>query len=280
MPVPTFILAGVEKSGSTSLYNYLSQHPDVFMSLKKEPDFFLRPDATSNTGEYEGFFKGMSGESAVGEASVGYFNEPVTAQRIQSVCPEVRVLLVLRDPIERAYSHYNMLVIHGVAPSPPYLNVLRKAQRTGDFRNTGIPTSRYANSLKAYQTTFLDRLYVYFYESFRHNPTGFVQEVYDDLGVNPEFRPDLSTTYNRSYRPRSGQLSAASFRDSHMKRVVRQLIPPKWRSTLKSAFETYNHKTVPPLDDETRHFAYELLREDIDRTEVLLQRSLSAWKPT
>lgn len=248
------------------------------MSPVKEPDFFLNPDATERIEEYADFFRGVTSESAIGEASVGYFNDPATAQRIHSVLPDVQILLVLRDPVERAYSHYNMLVIHGVAPTPPYSAVLRKAQKSGDYRNTGIPTSRYADSLKMYKDVFTDRLNVYFYESYRRNPGGFIQEVYSDIDVDPGFTPDLSTTYNRSYRPRSGRLSAASFQDSFWKRTARQVIPAKLRSTVKSALAMYNQQTVPPLDYETRRLAFELLREDIERTEDLLQCDLADWK--
>jgi hypothetical protein len=280
MTLPTFILAGVEKSGSTSLYRYLQQHPGIYMAPVKEPDFFLRSDLEASIHEYAALFEGATTETAIGEASVGYFNDSETPHRIQRILPDATILLVLRNPIERAYSHYNMLVIHGVAPPPPYATVLRNALTTSNLQNTGIPTSRYAGSLEAYQTVFGSNLNVYFYDDFRRDPSAFVRQVYSDIGVDPEFVPNLETTYNGSYRPRSGRLSAASFQDATWKRIVRQIMPSRIRLVLRSALTTYNQQPVPRLDDETRQLAYELLQEDIERTETLLQRDLSNWKPS
>jgi hypothetical protein len=250
------------------------------MSPKKEPNFFTNSEFISKVDEYATYFSGAATEAAVGEASVGYFNDPATAQRIQSALPNAQILLILRNPIERAYSHYNMLVIHGVAPPAPYADVLRNARNTSNLQNTGIPTSRYADSLEAYQTVFGSNLNVYFYDDFRRDPSTFVRQVYSDIGVDPEFVPNLETTYNGSYRPRSGRLSAASFQDATWKKIVRQIIPSRILSVLRSALTTYNQQPVPRLDDETRQLAYELLQEDIERTETLLQRDLSNWKPS
>lgn len=80
--LPTFIIAGVEKSGSTSLYHYLAQHSEVFMSPIKEPNFLNGPNTDAARSQYEALFDGVTTETAVGEASVSYFNDPGSAARI------------------------------------------------------------------------------------------------------------------------------------------------------------------------------------------------------
>jgi hypothetical protein len=278
MTLPTFILAGVEKSGSTSLYRYLHQHPDVYMAPVKEPDFFRRSDPEASIQEYAALFEGATTEAAIGEASVGYFNDVEAPHRIRRILPDVAILLVLRNPIERAYSHYNMLLIHGVAPPPPYADVLMEARRTGDFQNTGVPTSRYADSLARFLDVFGDRVFVHRYEDYRAHPVPFVQQMFEQVGVDPSFVPDLSTSYNQSYRPRSTQLTKVSTQTARWKGTLRRFLPRPLRSWIRSGLARWNEQPVPDLDDTSRQILMDLLRDDIERTESILQVDLSDWR--
>jgi hypothetical protein len=238
----------------------------------------LRSDTSAYLDEYKRLFEGATRESAIGEASVAYFNSPATAGRINSVLPDVQILLVLRNPIERAYSHYNMLVIHGAAPPPPYVDVLHRAMKTGDYENTGIPTSRYANSLEEYQFIFGSRLNILFYEDFQCDAADFLRRVYTAVGVDPDFQPNIDDKYNTSHRPRSKQLSKLSVHNSSIKSGLRRLLPRPVRSAIRLLINQYNQKPVPPLDDDSRKIIYDLLRQDIDKTEALLKHELSGWR--
>jgi hypothetical protein len=275
--LPTFLLAGVEKSGSSSLYRYLAQHPDIYMSPVKEPNYFsgvpLGP-----LSEYESLFDGATADQARGEASVGYFNDASTAARIRQVLPDATVLLMLRNPVERAYSHYNMLVIHGAAPSPPYLTVLERARATQSFDGTGVPTSRYADRLSAFMDAFGPNLHVHLYDDYRSDPIGTVQSIFAQLGVDPTFAPDTATSYNQSYRPRSSALSAAASGGGSASRFLRALLPAPARRWARSVVRRFNQQPVPPIEPAAHDLLLDVLRDDIDRTEALLGRDLSAWK--
>ena len=112
---PNLFIAGAAKAGTGYLYTHLGAHPDIRMSGLKEPHFFsqvelwpeVRPFVTTVTdeGAYLKLFEG-AGERYAGEASTSYFWQPATADRIQERCPDARVIISLRDPVERAYSHY------------------------------------------------------------------------------------------------------------------------------------------------------------------------------
>src|SRR5262249_18066920 len=144
---PNFLLVGTMKAGTTSLYHYVGQHPDVFVSPVKEPSFFAFEgdrvrfrgprDAeltrfTSQT-EYARLFQGARGESARGEASTVYPSHPRAPERIQYPLGTPRIVVMLRDPAERAFSHFLHLRRYGREP----LEDFRAALRAEDERRRG-----------------------------------------------------------------------------------------------------------------------------------------------
>ncbi len=120
MPLPNFLIIGATKSGTTSLYRYIGQHPDVYMSLIKELRFFvvngsgaqLYRGPTDDSrypvtclGDYLSYFEGAAAETAIGEATPEYLVVPEDPKRIRQRIPHARLIAILRDPTERAYSH-------------------------------------------------------------------------------------------------------------------------------------------------------------------------------
>jgi len=110
---PNFFIVGVAQAGTTSLYAYLKDTPGVFMSPEKEPHYFQRkrPPRKHDRGirkqsEYLKLFKGASEDKAIGEASPGYLSDPESAKLIHEAVPKSRIIILLRDPVERAYSAY------------------------------------------------------------------------------------------------------------------------------------------------------------------------------
>jgi len=276
--LPTFILAGVEKSGSTSLYHYLSQHPDVFMTTPKEPNFFLGSGPVYKESAYRSLFDGARSDQARGEASVGYMNDPQTAPRIRTLVPDVDIIVILRHPAERAYSHYNMLVGSGAIPNVPYIDALREAERNGNFVNTGIPTSHYYESLKKFTEVFGERLHVHFFEDLKTAPMGILRSIFRQIDVDPSFAPDLSEAHNRSYRPKNDWLHVILHESRHWKTTVKALLPERIVRPLRRLLGRANRASVPPLPEEARALVTEVLRDDIRRTEDLLRVDLSHWR--
>jgi hypothetical protein len=120
---PNFFIVGAANSGTTSLYTYLNQHPEVFLPTLKEPHYFsqIRPAyeqrymRTYVTDErtYLRLFRKAGGYKAIGEASTSYLSDPEAHQRIQNVAAKAKIIIILRDPVERAHSHYLMDVREG-----------------------------------------------------------------------------------------------------------------------------------------------------------------------
>lgn len=276
--LPTFIIAGVEKSGSTSLYNYLAQHPTVFMSDIKEPNFFLGTGPITTEEEYRWLFREARPDQARGEASVGYMNDPSSAARMRSLLPDVDVVIMLRHPVERAYSHYNMLVSFGATPPRPYIDALRSAHKRGNFANTGIPTSHYFEGLTEFKDQFGDQVQIYLYEDFKDDPIQVSQRVFRQIGVDASFCPNVTTHHNRTYRPANNTLHAA-LRHSHpLKSAVKSVLPTAVLKRMNAFLGKANRSPVPPLDPEARAFVLTQLMDDIENTEAMLGMDLSTWK--
>jgi hypothetical protein len=130
--MPNFLVIGAGRSGSTSLYHYLAQHPQIFMSPVKEPKFFaleghaldfrgpgderIRVDTTTTLTAYRSLFDGVRGELAVGEASTLYLSHEAAADAIARHVPEMKLIAILRDPAERAHSAFQHLTRDGYEP--------------------------------------------------------------------------------------------------------------------------------------------------------------------
>ena len=115
---PNFFIAGMPRSGTTSLYTYLKQHPDIFLSLYKEPHFFGK-DLTSNVYAiqdkevYESLFRGTEGKKAIGEGSVWYLTSRTAAAEIKAFNPVAKIIIMLRNPLGMIYSLHSLYVRTG-----------------------------------------------------------------------------------------------------------------------------------------------------------------------
>lgn len=277
--LPNFILIGAEKTGSTSLYHYLRQHPDVFMCSPKEPNFFSEKGPVHTLEEYEALFEGVKSERAIGEASVGYINSEQACSRIKETLPRVRLLAMLRDPANRAYSHYNMLVRAGAVSGKPYEEVLLAAKRTGNFTNTGIPTSHYASSLKRYFDAFgREQLRIYLYRDFKRDPQLVLRDIFDYLEVDPSFETNITFSYNKTYVPKNNHLHKLLIKKNPARTLAKLILPTFMLGTLKRNLLHINTTPSQSMSPEARALAIEILLDDIRRTEDLLKVDLSAWK--
>jgi Sulfotransferase domain len=182
--LPTFLLIGAMKSGTTTLWWYLARHPDVFMTTLKEPNFF-NDHWHRGLGWYERLFASAGGARARGEASVRYTsfpNDPECPGRIASVLPDVRLLFLVRDPVDRIRSHY----LHEVAA----LRERRPLERALRENPIYLDRSRYAMQLERYLEHFpREQLLVVRAEDLFRVPSEVLPRVYGFLGVDPSWRP-------------------------------------------------------------------------------------------
>jgi hypothetical protein len=272
--LPNFLVIGAPKAGTTSLHLHLRAHPQVFMPELKEPRFFgyegegerLKfPIRTLE--EYEALFAGVTGETAIGEATPHYLVYPRAAERIRDLLPHAKLIASLRDPVERSYSVYQMnLRNKGVNEGVPFI---RAMETDHNLRET------YADMLRRYFERFPpEQIEVILLEDLERDPAATMRGLYGFLGVDPSFRPDLTKIANPGGEPRS-KLLHRLLNDPRLRGLSRAAFPEPLVERLR-ALRSRN-LAKQPLRPEDRRKAIGFFRDDILRTQDLIGRDLSAW---
>ena len=306
MTMPNFLIIGAAKSGTSALFEYLKQHPQIYVSSPlKEPHFFAfegkRPNfqgpgdqelydyiGVSDIEVYRALFRGATKEVAIGEASVYYLYLPRARDRIRHYVPDVKLIAILRDPAERAYSNF----LHMIRDDKESLSDFAQALQAEEDRiqNNWGPLWHYKQvgfyyeQLKRYYEAFdREQIRVYLYEDLNDDPVGMLRDVYKFLGVDDTFAPDVSVRHNVSGVPKNELLHALHgfiLRPHPVKTLFKPFLPLRLRQPvldrLLNALRNQN-LVKPPFPMEVRRQLAEEYREDILRLQELIQRDLSKW---
>jgi hypothetical protein len=275
MTLPNFLIIGAAKAGTTSLYDWLRQHPDVFMPAFKEPKFFAwdggqgrvpQVQVTSRAA-YEALFDKAGDATAIGEASTLYLNHPRAPARVAEAIPAARLIASLRDPVERAFSVYQMnLRLFGANQGRAFPEALR-----------ADPNLRlgYHPALMRWRARFHpDQLTVVLFEDLARDAPRTLARLFGVLGVDPGFAPDVSKVANPGGLPRSRRLHAL-LTDPRLRAIGRDLLPTAAIERLRGVRSRNLEKQA--LGPGERAAAIEVFREDILRTQDLIGRDLTAW---
>lgn len=287
---PNFFIVGAPKAGTTALYRQLQLHPDVFMPDIKEPSFFSKKekvggDGIKNLTEYESLFAKVDSESAIGEASVNYLHSKQAPLALKSYCPEAKIIVILRQPVLRAYSHYRMLLNQGVDKYKTFQEASRSATRhiqndTAIPYGTGYRQSFYAESIHRYIEYFSNQILVLEHRTYRQNPKDTFKKILSFLGVESSFSPStIKREYNKgSGIPKSLFLQKLIYSQSGLKAIWRSLVPDQLRHSIKSWILRSNQsKKNQLLRDEVQQYT-KVFHDDIRQTEVLTGLDLSEWR--
>lgn len=275
MTLPNFIIIGAPKAGTGSLRNYLRQHPEVFMTVRKDPRFFCYHGQTNRLrypvttlSEYEALFSAVRGEKAIGEATANYFWSKIAPERIQATIPEARLIVSLREPAQRAFSIYHMnLRTEGQNESLGFLPALKADP---------ILQRAYYDDLKAYLDRFDRRqMKIILFEDLAGDPLATVQSLYRFLGVDPGFVPDLKVD-NPGGVPKSRWLHRL-MTDDRLRTWARNTLPEAWVAAAKDMRSFNLDKRKMRMTEEEREGAAAFFREDILKTQELIGMDLSRW---
>lgn len=312
LKLPTFILAGANTSGTTSLHDYLRQHPQIFMSRIKEPTFFAAADMlardafvrpitrdraalaaflagpqnrparywVSEWDQYVRLFRDVRDHIAIGESSASYFWLPSAAAAIKARLPEVRLIFVLRHPAERLFSWYVMHLARD--PALTFRAWFTAARAAGG--DGGPSDGRYTLPLDGGWTganvqRFLDhfpreQLRFYRYESYLADAPALLRDLFAFLGVDPNQQIDMSYRLNETLVPRFPLL------DRLRRRVLGRTPLTTW---LPAAVATplrrwyRRRRRASSMDPGDRQLVLDVYRDDIRRTADLIGHDLSSW---
>lgn len=293
MTMPNFLIIGAAKAGTTALYEYLKQHPQIYMSHEKEPKFFalegekldfrgphdqqnINRTAITDIGAYRKLFQGVSDEIAIGEASPLYLYSPKAHARIKHYIPDAKLIAILRNPVDRAYSGYLMHVREGWETTNDFTSALQAEEMRirnnwgwGHYVNVGF----YYMQLKRYFDTFNpDQIKVYLYEDLNANPIGVLQDIFQFLNVDQSFVPDTTIRHNISGVPKNNFVGTLMQSVKPLNPVLKQFFPAGLRQNIKNQI-----LVKPQLPTEVRQQLIEVYREDILNLQELLHRDLSIW---
>jgi hypothetical protein len=299
---PNFLIIGAAKSGTTAIWHYLRQHPQIYLSPRKHTRFFAyesedpgfngpaptrptMPYAIADVEAYHALFEGATDETAIGEASHSYLYRPDTAERIRRYAPDMKLIAILRDPAERAYSNYEQMVRNGRERIGDFDLALRKEQER--LRDNWWPEFHYVQvglyhaQLKRYFDLFeRDQIKVYLYEDLGSDALGMVQDVFRFVGVDDAFVPETAVRYNASGLPRNRVLHLLLQELRRVRPIAQRRLPKQqYQRLLRVGSVVHNRnlaKTRLPAE-KRRRVIDTYFREDILRLEGLIQRDLSAW---
>ena len=298
MPLPNFFIIGAAKAGTTALFWYLRPHPEIYLPDVKEPRFFsydpsestryggpgaqrLIESAVKDMAAYEALYQGVAHEKAVGDVSPAYLRSPVAARRIRETVPDARIVAVLRDPVERAYSHFLYNLQTGWEHEKDFERVLSMRERRErehwwrkwDYVGNGLYHEQLSRYLELFEP---DRIRVYLYEELLDDPRALVGDLLRFLGVDPSARLDVSGRHNVTGLPKSERVNRLLSGPNPVRGAAKALLPRRLRTRVRSQIERRNlHK--PEMSPRARALLCEIYRDDVCRLEQLIARDLSSW---
>ena len=297
MTLPNFLIIGAQKAGTTSLYHYLEQHPQIYMSPVKEPGFFdfegEKPNfcgpldrnvyhhVTTTIEAYCDLFKGASNEIAIGEATTWYLYSQKAPERIRHYIPNAKLIAILRNPVDRAYSSFMHAIRDGREPLTDFAQALReeetRIERNWEYLWRYQDMGFYSVQLKRYYELFdRSKLKVYLYEDFKNNPSELLKGIFQFLGVDETFIPEVFTRLNISGNYKNKALDAFLRDKNPVKNFLKPLLPGKFRKHIANYLRTHNFDK-PKCTLTVQEQLIEVFREDILILQNLIQRDLSRW---
>ncbi len=268
--LPNFLVIGAAKAGTTSIYHYLRANPQVFMPETKELNFFVGNDEwPKGTSWYERHFDAAGDAVAVGEASPNYSKYPLfpgVPERVAKLLPDVRLVYLVRHPIERFRSGYLDEVRRGRQRNP--------IETTLDSNPGYLAASKYAMQIEQYLEYFSrDQLLVVTSEDLRRNRAATMRVVHEFLGVDDVAPATLTDEFNRTEGKRMLRPLARRLRHLPGARAGARLVPgvSRWLGT--RPLDPERAEISPAFERQLR----DLLRDDVRRLRSYLGEEFDGW---
>jgi len=303
--LPNFFVVGVVKGGTTSLYHYLAQHPDVYLPPIKETNHFAANDIAekdflkgyaqdvsidldgyirggmketihiahvNEDHHYEALFSKVKHEKAIGEISNSYMVCPSSARAIYDFNPEARILVVLRNPIRRAWSQFLMNLREAKSDAQNFIRELEndhaQAPKGWGVNHQYLELGNYSEQLKRYFDLFgRDRVFPIFFEDYKKNPEDVLAGICAFLKIDDSFKFDFSEKRNSSSLPRNSGLNRFLVQTGILA-SAKKFVPHSLRQKLAGAL--YSDKNIPALQEADANWLREYYQEEVGNLSELL----------
>ena len=302
MTLPNFLIFGVQKAGTISVYNYLKQHPQVYTSPIKETEFLSRESARrpelltdeEKTGltkggrqkivtidRYKALFEAAGEAIALGEASPNYlFAHEQAVPNIQTYLPNVKLIAILRNPVERAYSDYLMSLRQVVGNHKPLAEQIETSGQTSYTLLKGL----YYKGTKHFLDAFgPEQVKIFLFDDLRQNSAELMRELYEFIGVDSSFTANTQKKSQTAEVPKNSTINRLLRTQNPIRagaaRVLRAIVSEENRQKLRSQLISANSQSKEelPLTNDERRLLEDYYRKDILQLQELLGRDLSHW---
>lgn len=276
--IPTFLICGTPKGGTTALASYLKMHSRVFIPEVKEVEFFTK-HYSKGLKWYLQHFTPREGEDIIGEASPYYMNDTLAIARIYETIRNVQIILVLRNPIERAYSHYWYYVMIGCQDANErFSDAIETEFGQREYIELGFYWKAIANILKLFQRT---QIQIVLSEELFREPELSTNRCLEFLGANPFEFPKELRTINKTAMPTRHTAVLGVW--NSLKRSLRSIVPPAFLARTRNLRnwgydKLYSPKAPPKISKAGLARLRSIYLEEIASLEEFLGRELTTWK--
>ena len=298
-----FFVVGAAKCGTTSVHHYLAQHPDIFLPKAiKETNYFVYSNRALDTAgagnadqrfqylhrttitdaeDYEALYAEAGSHQLRGEVCPRYLYYPNAARNIKEYAPDAKIIAILRNPIDRAFSHYKMLSEYGLAPNRFFRELELEDDRiksgwAWDWHYCGLGAyfSQMTNLLKYFDKSSVK---VFLYRELARNPEQVMSDIFSFLEVD-DHPISVGEKHMVSYLPKSQRLHALLGYHSNFpgKEMLKKIIPRSVIDKVREPISRINQSKSAPSADE-KAFILKKLRTDITKLEDLIQKDLNFW---
>ena len=287
---PNLFIVGAPRSGTTSLYYYLKQHDEIFFPHVKEPRHFqwdyyndisynkLKAKSYSSKNDYLDLFQTKRKFKYYAEASPSYLYAYDSASQIKAEYPDAKILIILRNPIDRCFSNYTLRHSAGrekltFGECIDYKINFLKYRREGSRHY--IRQGFYSNGIKAYKEIFSDNVEVFLYDDLKKDSNLLISSILDFLDLNK------TNKINTNFIAQQSKVNKPNFfkkiKKWKVKKILFSLIPLNWRLNLKTYINNRFLNKNYTMDITSRNKLKNLFREDIIKTSKLINKDLNHW---
>lgn len=299
MKLPNFFIVGAAKAGTSSIFRYMEQHPDIYFPRVKEPGYFAFAEADVNfqgpgderlnntvvtkLEDYLDLFGDVKSEKAIGEASVVYLHSVDAANRIKDMVPEAKIIVILRNPVDRALSSYAHKIRDGYEEVGVFMDAFSLGEERARLNWQHLwqyrDMSFYAEELERYFHAFpRENIAVYKYEELTNNPQKLLQNIFGFLEVDTSFVPEMSVRHNVSGRPKSRLIHRFFRGSSFFKDYLKPLFSENMRFKIRSYVMKKNViKEKEHIGEKDIEYLKGIYSDDILKTQELIGKDLSGW---
>lgn len=299
MKLPDFFIVGAPKSGTTAMYTYLKEHPDIFMPQVKEPSFFntdfYSPSFIRSKEKYISLFAEVQHESRIGEASPWYLYSKKAAAGIKEMCDCASIIIMLRNPVDMIYSLHSHYLYNGSEDIKDFQLALEaEAERKNglNYPNSVIKKTtfiekffyrevgKYSEQIERYMGCFSkNNIYIIIFDEFKENPAKAYKELLQYLKLEDNFQPNFEVVNaNKNVKSKRIQ-NILNYPPDTARLIGRSLIPSQVRHTLYKSIKAFNTRYQPriQMDSELKRSLKAEFAPEVEKLSKLLNRDLSHW---